>query len=553
MYDSFSMKPDEPQALGGRRWSLVLASTVAALYWCLLFAQLRVDWETNAQYNYGWCVPLLALGLFYRRWTLPVGTGDGARPGPALTRLDKRPRASRNWYHVVFFLLLVGLLPIRLIEEANAGWRRVLWCHSAQTVLVSFCALRYLGGWAWARRFAFPVVFALIAVPWPDAMEEAVVQGLMRSVAAVAVEIMTVLGIPALRQGNLVQISAGVVSVDEACSGIRSLQTSLMLGLFLGELYWLSIPRRLWLLGAGVGTAFIANVGRTAALTWGAARLGLERMNGWHDGAGLAAVLCVLAVVSGTALRLRVPCAPGGPAGPRLTGSDREPLRPVTASFTAAPLRVPPFGALASLVLWWLVVVAGTELWFRAHESNLIDAPKWTIDWPRASPGYRELKVPDRALAVLRCSESKSAIWQDAAGNDWNLIQLSWAASRSAATLVGGHRPDVCLRGAGWKLIKDVGLLTVNAGWASLPLRHYLFNHGGRVTHVFHCVWEDRLPKSGHGPVVEQCLGSRLRAVLEGRRQTSRMVLEIALVGPAAPEEAARALEQQLVQIVRSR
>jgi hypothetical protein len=50
---------------------------VVALYWCQLFYQLQVEWTANAQYNYGWFVPLLAAVLLWRRWGERPGLEDG--------------------------------------------------------------------------------------------------------------------------------------------------------------------------------------------------------------------------------------------------------------------------------------------------------------------------------------------------------------------------------------------------------------------------------------------------------------------------------------------
>ena len=55
-------------------------------------------------------------------------------------------------------------------------------------------------------------------------------------VARVAAETAMLLGTPAHVEGNLIRVSNGLVGVNEACSGIRSLQTSLMIGLLFGEL-----------------------------------------------------------------------------------------------------------------------------------------------------------------------------------------------------------------------------------------------------------------------------------------------------------------------------
>ena len=88
------------------------------------------------------------------------------------------------------------------------------------------------GSCRWVRHFAFPVAFFFVAVPWPTAVEVPIIQGLMRMVADFAAETAMLLGIPAQVEGNLIRVSTGLVGVNEACSGIRSLQTSLMIGCF---------------------------------------------------------------------------------------------------------------------------------------------------------------------------------------------------------------------------------------------------------------------------------------------------------------------------------
>ena len=77
------------------------------------------------------------------------------------------------------------------------------------------------------RHFAFPLLFTAVAVPWPSAWESALVQRLMQGSAAVAVEVLNIAGIAAVRHGNLIEVATGLVGVEEACSGMRGLQTSL--------------------------------------------------------------------------------------------------------------------------------------------------------------------------------------------------------------------------------------------------------------------------------------------------------------------------------------
>src|SRR4029077_217533 len=103
---------------------------------------------------------------------------------------------------------------------------------------------------------AFPILFTLVAVPWITPIEAPIVQELMRVVAAIASEVVALFGIPAQVEGTLIRIPNGIVGVNEACSGVRSLQTSLMIGLLFGELKRLSIFHRTMLVVAAIAIAF---------------------------------------------------------------------------------------------------------------------------------------------------------------------------------------------------------------------------------------------------------------------------------------------------------
>jgi hypothetical protein len=51
--------------------------------------------------------------------------------------------------------------------------------------------------------------------------------------------------ITAVQHGNVIEVKSGLLGIDEACSGIRSLQATVMVSLFLGELYRATWQRRL--------------------------------------------------------------------------------------------------------------------------------------------------------------------------------------------------------------------------------------------------------------------------------------------------------------------
>src|SRR5258708_6837189 len=90
------------------------------------------------------------------------------------------------------------------------------------------------------------------------------------------------------------RLPSGLVGVNEACSGVRSLQTSIMIGLLFGELKRLSLWQRIFLVIAGVSIALFANFLRVLFLVSMASRAhDVSVVNKWHDLAGYGILLLV--------------------------------------------------------------------------------------------------------------------------------------------------------------------------------------------------------------------------------------------------------------------
>jgi len=188
-----------------------------AALWLGLCKELSGEWSVNEQYNFGWFVPFFALYLFWLRWQ--------DRPQTEIGNPKSEIRKGQTIAGLLAIAALLLLLPVRLFEIANPEWRLLAWIHTAAVVVFTLLLIWWAGGVAWLRHFAFPVLFIFVAVPWPTLVETPVTQGLMRVVARVAAETAMLLGTPAQVEGNLIRVSNGLIGVNEACSGIRSLQT----------------------------------------------------------------------------------------------------------------------------------------------------------------------------------------------------------------------------------------------------------------------------------------------------------------------------------------
>ncbi len=518
---------------------------VVVLYWCQLFYQLQVEWSANDQYAYGWFVPLLAAVLLWRRWA----------DRPAMDQ----PRGSRGF--IVPVLLLILLLPVRLIHEANIGWRSAQWLHGFVLVVLTCFVLWRAGGRPWVKHFGFAVLFLLVAIPWPNHIEASVVQRLMRFVSGLTVECVGLAGVPAFQRGNLIEISSGTMAVDGACSGVRSLQTALMVALLVGEMYRLRWGRRGALVVLGFVVALVANVARTSLLTWSAAKQGLACMETLHTPAGIAVAATVLAGVylSGFVMAKKskelpdesvvtVGDSPQGSIQNGVSTSRADDSRPgVTSGLVQPPISATLL--LASLA-WLCFTEAGTAIWFHMGDKHAVENEHWTTHWPTDAKAYREIPFSKLEHGILRYDTAKGASWQDDAGNLWSLIELRWSRNNKNSFIGRGHTPDLCLTAAGWRLCSEPVPARVDVDGIELPFRRYVFEGDGRTAHVYLGFWDERSFGGRRESPLEYGITRRLKAAMEGKRNQGFKKLEISLIGPEDGEHSLQALKQGLEHLI---
>ena len=210
-----------------------LAAGVLLLLWAYAVYRLGTAWYGNPDYAYGWFVPLLCLALFWERWKQrPAREPVEASTGPV----------------IVWGVLALTLLPTCLFLEVIPYSRFAAWPFAGAIIGITFCALYLIGGRSWVHHFAFPLLFFLIAVPWPSRLELPLIGTMSHLNAALSTWAANLLGTPAIRHGVVIQTGGCMAGVDEACSGIRSLQAAVMVALFLGELFRYAFFRRLFFL-----------------------------------------------------------------------------------------------------------------------------------------------------------------------------------------------------------------------------------------------------------------------------------------------------------------
>jgi exosortase A len=218
-----------------RLWTLLTPGLLLIVALLLLFrdtAAAMVDiWMRSETFTHCFLVPPISLWLVWRR----------------RARLALLPVRPVPW-------LLVGLLAFCALwllgEMASVN-------AATQVALVSLIVMSVpaVYGWPVARELTFPLLFLFFAVPFGDFL----VPVMMEHTADFTVLALQASGLPVYREGLQFVIPSGSWSVVEACSGVRYLIASFMVGTLFAYLNYNSPRKRLVFMGVSLLVPVLAN------------------------------------------------------------------------------------------------------------------------------------------------------------------------------------------------------------------------------------------------------------------------------------------------------
>jgi len=484
-------------------WPAAAICAVAGLW---LGAACSLEWSGNPDYAHGWIVLPLAVYFLWKRLF-------SISPAP----VEKGGRC------LAWVVLAVGaalVLPLELGRQAPLYWRVFPWgifgVVSAATLACAYLA----GGRAFVFGALFPLVFLASGIPWPTAFEQPLTLGLMHGVASLLASALPMAGIPAQQEGSTIVLMNCTVGVEEACSGIRSLQSAIMLALAAGEIFHLRVRNRFLLLVAGFVLAMAANAGRTLALTLAGIQGGSPAILKIHDAAGISALAFLAAglfLLGWWARRRSVEIAAGS---------------------SVHPVPWKPAAAVLGVGLAGFIVAGG---WYALHESRVTEgSPLVSIN---TSGQARELQVPPILQAGLSPDFGFFAKLALPDGTTANGFHFFWKGSRNNAGQLY-HRPDSCMPEGGWTFVgpesKAPGKLgSLSVEWTVLP-----YEKNGQRGLLLWASWLDgrQIPFSVNtGSGVQR--NNLWRLIANGRRSFSYETVAVLVPYSASPpvEAAVRA------------
>lgn len=273
-------------------------------------------WESRDDYSFGYLVPLFALYVIYDRKEAILGFLTQVDPNTS-----SKDKSNGLWICNLIAIsafitgallyLVGGLLRAATMPQNPAtlaismGFALVLlssvFIFSSETINGEKLVLK--NRLKLTLLFLFPALIWLISAPLVSVLETKIRVFLLTQVTIVVFTLMEFFGFEIERQGNVLVLPKGVVGVEEACSGIRSLTACLFAGSFLASVYLNKFWKKFVLVFMAMVFAVLTNLFRSGFLTLWAYFYGSEAINDhWvlpvigdigsvHDVMGMAVLL----------------------------------------------------------------------------------------------------------------------------------------------------------------------------------------------------------------------------------------------------------------------
>ena len=241
-----------------------------------MLRHLVEQWSTDEDVSHGFFVPAVAAFVAWQRRAQIMATP--LKPAWLGGVLLMAWGALQGW---------VGTLGAELFLQRSA-------------FLISLVGLLLVvGGTKLVKVLAFPLLLLPFMIPIPAVIYNQITFPLQLFASQVAETVLAAVGIPVLRDGNILELASQKLSVVEACSGIRSLLSLT----FLSQVYAYVFDKRVWmrwvLLIVTIPIAILANAGRVT-ITGVLSEFNTELAKGFfHELEGWVIFLIAVALLAG--------------------------------------------------------------------------------------------------------------------------------------------------------------------------------------------------------------------------------------------------------------
>ena len=398
------------------------------LYYSAFTWMVTHDWEKEA-FSYCWLIPPIVFFLIWLK-------------RDALASILSKP----SW---------LGLLPIGLgivffwLGELGGEYFTVY--VSSWLILVGLCLLHL--GWKKLKTIGFALFFILTMFPVPNFINTRIMLQLRMISSKLGVAMIRAYGLPVARNGNIIDLGFTKLQVVDACSGLHSLISLIVLGLLLVYFFKDHIWKRAVLLLSTIPLAIVTNSMRIAMTAILYKYFGAGFAEGFfHKFSGLLIfAICIPVLLIEMKVLEKLPWFKS-----KTTSQSKESDKNTAGSNPGSDymhyIKASKHGRLLQPVFIVAVILLGATLAilhtvdFREKipaKKDLGQFPlkidEWTAD--------RHVPMAQYFIDTLDLSEYVIINYQNPVGKKVNFYVAYYESQRKGESI---HSPATCLPGSGW-------------------------------------------------------------------------------------------------------
>lgn len=403
-----------------------------SVYYSTLTWLITKDWSREA-YSYCYLIPFV---VFYLIWDK---RGD----------LISRPSIP-SWKGLVPFVF--GLI---LFWPGELGGEYLTLYISFWLVLVGICWMHL--GWQKFKTIAFAFIFMLTMFPVPHFLYNKVSLKLQLISSQLGVAIIQLCGISVYREGNVIDLGFTQLQVVDACSGLHSLISLIVLCLLMAYFFHAHFWKRAVLFISAVPLAIAANSTRIALTAILSKYFGTEVAQGFFHGFSgwLIFVFCIpILLIEMKILEKLPPIISASSSGHREVKGSKQKTKNKKDGAHSSRLKA-QFIVVVILLTATLALSQGIE--FRENIPSSKPFSEFPLNIDRWSADHLQA-MEQKFIDALDLSDYVVADYENDVGKRANLYVAYYKSQKKGESI---HSPATCLPGSGWTF-EQSGTVTIS-------------------------------------------------------------------------------------------